>query len=58
MSDLRWTHKTTRKLAAELRRQGFQVSHASPGRETKADGHLARSGEIGNLLPLLPHLRV
>jgi hypothetical protein len=32
MSDLRWTHKTTRNLAAELRRQGFQVSHATVAR--------------------------
>lgn len=33
ISPLRWTCKSTRKLTAELRRQGFQVSHASVGRK-------------------------
>jgi transposase len=31
MSPLRWTSKSTRNLAAELRRQGFKVSHTSVG---------------------------
>jgi len=31
MSPLRWTCKSTRNLAAELRRQGFKVSHTSVG---------------------------
>ena len=31
MSPLRWTCKSTRNLAAELRRHGFQVSHTSVG---------------------------
>jgi transposase len=31
MSPLRWTCKSTRNLAAELRQQGFQVSHTSVG---------------------------
>jgi Rhodopirellula transposase DDE domain len=32
ISGLRWTHKTTRNLAAELRRQGFSISHTTVGR--------------------------
>src|SRR5207253_9040725 len=32
VSGLRWTHKTTRKLAAALRRQGFLVSHTTIAR--------------------------
>jgi transposase len=31
MSPLRWTCKSTRNLAAELRQQGFQVSHTTVG---------------------------
>lgn len=33
MSPLRWTCKSTRNLAAELRHQGFRVSHTSVGRK-------------------------
>jgi hypothetical protein len=32
ISGLRWTHKTTRNLAAELRRQGFSISHTTVAR--------------------------
>ena len=32
MGHLRWTHKTTRKLALELRRRGFCVGHVTVGR--------------------------
>jgi hypothetical protein len=32
ITGLRWTHKSTRNLARELRRQGFSVSHATVAR--------------------------
>jgi len=32
ISGLRWTHKTTRNVAAQLRRRGFPVSHATIAR--------------------------
>jgi len=39
MSPLRWTCKSTRTLAAELKRQGFQVSHAKVGKLLKGKGY-------------------
>jgi hypothetical protein len=32
ITGLRWTHKSTRRLAAELQRQGFRISHATVAR--------------------------
>ena len=32
MGGLRWTHKTTRKLAAALKRRGVDISHVTVGR--------------------------
>ncbi len=32
MGGLRWTHKTTRNLAAELKRRGIDISHVTVGR--------------------------
>jgi transposase len=39
MSPLRWTCKSTRTLAAELERQGFQVSHTKVGQLLKRKGY-------------------
>lgn len=39
MSPLRWTCKSTRSLAAELQRQGFQVSSVKVGQLLKRDGY-------------------
>lgn len=38
-SPLRWTCKSTRVLAKELRRQGFAISHAKVGRLLKRKGY-------------------
>jgi transposase len=40
---LRWTCKSTRKLAEELVRQGFQISHQQVMRMLKADGYSLQS---------------
>jgi Rhodopirellula transposase DDE domain/HTH-like domain len=40
---LRWTHKSTRKLAAELQRQGFPVSHATIARLLRQSGYSLRT---------------
>lgn len=53
ISGLRWTHKSTRKLAAALRQEGFMVSANTVARLLKAQGyslrtnrkHLARTHE-------------
>ena len=39
MSPLRWTCKSTRTLAAELKRQGFQVSHTKVAELLKRNGY-------------------
>lgn len=39
MSPLRWTCKSTRTLAAELRRQGFQVGSNTVGKLLRASGY-------------------
>lgn len=39
MSPLRWTCKSTRTLATELQRQGFQVSSVKVGQLLKQDGY-------------------
>lgn len=39
MSPLRWTCKSTRTLAAELKRQGFPVSHAKVAKLLKRQGY-------------------
>lgn len=39
MSPLRWTCKSTRVLAGELRRQGFSISHAKVGQLLKRKGY-------------------
>lgn len=39
MSPLRWTCKSTRTLAAELKRQGFQVSHTKVAELLKQSGY-------------------
>ena len=43
MCDLRWTHKSTRKLAAALRAQGIQISANTVGRLLKARGYSLRT---------------
>jgi Rhodopirellula transposase DDE domain len=43
MGDLRWTHKSTRKLAAALRAQGIQISVNTVGRLLKARGYSLRT---------------
>jgi len=43
MCDLRWTHKSTRKLAAALRARGIQVSANTVGRLLKARGYSLRT---------------
>jgi len=41
--DLRWTHKTTRKLAAALRAEGIAISANTVGRLLKARGYSLRT---------------
>lgn len=43
MGGLRWTHKTTRKLAAALRRRGVQVGHVTVARLLRAEKYSLRS---------------
>jgi hypothetical protein len=43
MGGLRWTHKTTRNLAAELRRRGFRVGHGTVARLMRARRYSLRS---------------
>jgi Rhodopirellula transposase DDE domain len=43
MCDLRWTHKSTRRLAAALRAQGIQISANTVGRLLKARGYSLRT---------------
>jgi transposase len=50
MSPLRWTSKSTRNLAAELRHQGFSVSHSSVGAKLHELGyslHVLRKNQEG-----------
>jgi transposase len=42
-SPLRWTTKSTRRLADELRRQGFEVSHVKVGELLKESGYSLQS---------------
>ena len=54
MSPLRWTCKSTRVLAKELRRQGFSISHAKVGQLLKRKGYSLqanRKTREGNLCP-------
>jgi len=44
-SPLRWTTKSTRKLAAELGRQGFEVSHVKVGELLKESGYSLQSNK-------------
>jgi Rhodopirellula transposase DDE domain len=43
ISGLRWMHKTTRNVAAELRRHGFQVSHATIARLLRLEQYSLRT---------------
>ena len=43
MGGLRWTHKTTRKLAVALRPRGVQVSHVTVARLLRAQKYSLRS---------------
>jgi hypothetical protein len=43
MCDMRWTHKSTRTLAAALRAQGVQISANTVGRLLKARGYSLRT---------------
>ena len=43
VTGLRWTHKTTRKVAAHLRRQGFPVSHTTVARLLRQCGYSLRT---------------
>jgi hypothetical protein len=43
ITGLRWTHKTTRKLAEQLRRQGFRVSHTTIARLLRQSGYSLRT---------------
>jgi hypothetical protein len=43
ITGLRWTHKTTQKLAEELSRRGFQVSHTTVARLLRLDGYSLRT---------------
>src|SRR6516225_7761027 len=43
MCDLRWTHKSTRMVAAALRAQGIQISANTVGRLLKARGYSLRT---------------
>ncbi len=43
VSGLRWTHKTTRRLARALRQQGFPVSHTTVARLLRQAGYSLRT---------------
>ena len=43
ITGLRWTHKTTQKLAQELSRRGFQVSHTTVARLLRLDDYSLRT---------------
>ncbi len=43
ISGLHWTHKTTRKLAEQLQRQGFRVSHSTIARLLRQCGYSLRT---------------
>jgi len=43
MGGLRWTHRTTRKLAAALKRRGVQASHVTVARLLRAQKYSLRS---------------
>src|SRR5208337_3169644 len=43
ITGLRWTHKTTQKLAEELSRRGFQVSHTTVARLLRLDDYSLRT---------------
>jgi hypothetical protein len=43
MTDMRWTHKSTRKLAATLRAQGIRISANTVGRLLKTQGYSLRT---------------
>jgi hypothetical protein len=43
MGGLRWTHKTTRKLAAALRQRGVQIGHVTVARLLRAEKYSLRS---------------
>jgi hypothetical protein len=43
ISGLRWTHKTTRKLAEVLQRQGFRISHTTVARLLHQQGYSLRT---------------
>jgi hypothetical protein len=43
MGGLRWTHKTTRNLAAALKRRGVQVEHVTVARLLRAQNYSLRS---------------
>jgi hypothetical protein len=43
ITGLRWTHKATRKLAEQLRRQGFRISHATVARLLRQSGYTLRT---------------
>ena len=54
MSPLRWTCKSTRNLAAELRNEGFMVSHTSIGKKLHELGyslHVVRKSHEGTEHP-------
>jgi hypothetical protein len=54
MSPLRWTCKSTRNLAAELRHEGFVVSHTSVGKKLHELGyslHALRKNQEGTAHP-------
>ena len=50
MGGLRWTHKSTRKLAWALRRRGFRVSYVTVARLLRAQRYSLRA----NRLPVRP----
>jgi len=43
LTGLRWTHRTTRKLAQELSRQGFRISHTTVARLLRIDAYSLRT---------------
>jgi hypothetical protein len=43
VTGLRWTHKTTRKLAEQLSRQGFPISHTTVARLLRQSGYSLRT---------------
>ncbi len=43
MGGLRWTHKTTRNLASELRRRGVAISHSTVARLLKGNNYSLRT---------------